>query len=212
MAFNRYPRSRFPARRGRGFSKYNNYKKKSWAPRIQPRVAQTIIPCHSIVTHDQFGGMIAGIVKISDLLTSQTFIKQAALTERFSVQGVSIKVVPSGGLTSMLTCVSKDDELICNDVNVFLRQPSLMHHDLTKQNVTSSRSMTARDMPQLSSEKLACNQAASLLGGPMYTSSLKFLCTDAPAGSKLSVYITWKVNFLGSQDLTATQYGALVGN
>lgn len=216
MVYTRYNRAnRYPAARrgggGKGFGK-SSYKKKSWAPRKQPYVAQTIVPCHAFATIDASGGVVSGCVKISDILNSQTFIKQSALTERFSIQGVHIKVVPSGGLTSMLTCVSKDDEIPVTDINVFLRQPSLMHHDLSKSNVTCSRSLTAMDMPQLSREKLACSQASTLLGNAMYTSSIKWLCPDAPAGSKLSVYVTWKVNFMGSQDLSSTQYSALVGN
>ena len=220
MAYN-FPKKRsygaaFGGRRPRrGFGKKPRYGRKTPMYKT-PYVPSQLVACHTLgqipipAAGSPGAGFLGGVIGVDHLLTSETFKKQAALHERFCIKSISAKFVVAGqntGCNMALSMLSKDDHDAITGVEAFLRSPSLMNHVLSDDK-SCSRTMSLSEIPMLSKEKMVCTQAATLLGGANYRSSIKLLVPQATTGT-IQVYITFKVVFYGEQSLSETKIGQL---
>jgi len=150
------------------------------------------------------------VFSLEDVLTSETFKKNACLYERCIITGFKVAFVPSAGALGF-TAYSKDDSNAYTPEQ-FMRSPSLRTHNLMDRNTTSARTLSTVDLKHISGEPMATSQVTTLLQGANYQTSLKLYIPDIAPGTICATYITWTVKFLGSNELDNTQYAALTAN
>jgi hypothetical protein len=187
-------------------------------PATIPRIPSVLVKAHSLVTHKRVAGHgLACVVRLSDIGTCPAFIRSKLLHERVVIQSIGVQFSVKTDADAKppafcLSMVSRDDESSVGDVSHFLKQGSLLRHDLSKG--TCSRIMGTKELGTIASAPMICSQlsilphqAASNLGGSVnsQSASIKVLVpadqlTDGSQNYSITCYVTYNCRFSGQQD------------
>lgn len=216
-AFGRRPRRGFQKkRRSGGYNKTSNV----------PRQPSTIVKAHRLFEHknstvvqldssgDSFtvSSPLVCTVKLSDLLGCPAFIRAKLLHERMTIVSMSVqftvKKTGAGGQDPAyaLSYLSRDDETPVDQVDHYLKHPTVLKHDLSS---NCSRSMSTRDLGTLATSPLICKEIINVGSLAAHKASIK-ICVPGDmipptAGSyQISCYTTYVCKFIGQEDTLST--------
>lgn len=206
-------------RGGRGFAK----KPRGARRTTIPRVPSAIVKAHKLFEHkntvlqDSISGEMVSnpltcTVRLSDLIGCPAFTRAKLLHERVTIVSMSVqftvKKTGAGGQDPAyaLSYISRDDETTIDDVNHFLKHPTILKHDLSS---NCSRSMSTRDLGTLATSPLICKTIVNADALNAHKASIKIIVPGSmipptPGSYQITCYTTYVCKFIGMEDTLTT--------